>query len=275
MKLFTQIDFRLTRTAQQTPQQDSTSGMDAEFQAAYESGDVDKAKILVEQAAKAKGYDVGPVYHGPRHPGRFTEFDDRWSYFSSDKGVADRFRNETAYILDIDGKKYPLSAWEAWHLNPEPVEDTDWATGWNLVEYDDSGYATKTRKNLKMMGYIPYDSIDNAESVVMTKADNPVIEAYLNMGKNRKSRDYGGEMWNSGEGSIERHLSPDVDSFEARNIQEGGSTGNDFDEFPVATTYVVRSPGQVKSTEPFTFDDDKKLIPLSKRFDGSKKDIRY
>lgn len=38
---------------------------------------------------------------------------------------------------------------------------------------------------------------------------------------------------------------------------------------------VVLNPIQIKSAEPFTFDDGGNLIPLSQRFDFSKNDIRY
>ena len=39
--------------------------------------------------------------------------------------------------------------------------------------------------------------------------------------------------------------------------------------------YAVNSPSQIKSAEPFTFDDSGNLIPLDQRFDFSKDDIRY
>jgi hypothetical protein len=249
---------------------------DAEFEAAYTSNDYNKARSLVEQAAKSKGFDVGPVYHGPRATNRFNEFRNKWSYFSSDRGVADRFRTETGYVLNIDGQEFPISNREAENLNPEPVEDADWATGWNLVNVEEgdnssSIYAKRTLSNLRMMGY-PYEGVS---SVVMRKSDNPVMEVYLNLGKKRKSRDYFGEMWDADSNSIERELSDDLEGFEAHNIQEGGFTGNDGDEFPIATTYAVKSSGQIKSTEPFTFDKENRLIPLSKRFDQTNPDIRY
>lgn len=38
---------------------------------------------------------------------------------------------------------------------------------------------------------------------------------------------------------------------------------------------VVFNPNQIKSANPFTFDDNGQLIPLSRRFDFNNNDIRY
>lgn len=40
-------------------------------------------------------------------------------------------------------------------------------------------------------------------------------------------------------------------------------------------SFIVLDPNQVKSADPFTFDDNGNLIPLSKRFDEANDDIRY
>jgi len=46
---------------------------DAAYLAAAESGDMETAQALVDKAAKAAGYTVGPVFHGTSHD--FTKFD--------------------------------------------------------------------------------------------------------------------------------------------------------------------------------------------------------
>ena len=48
---------------------------DAEYMAAVESGDVAKQQAMVDAAAKAAGYDIGPVYHGTFAKEIFHEFD--------------------------------------------------------------------------------------------------------------------------------------------------------------------------------------------------------
>lgn len=41
------------------------------------------------------------------------------------------------------------------------------------------------------------------------------------------------------------------------------------------TEYVVFSPNQIKLADPITYDDNNKIIPISKRFDSTTDDIRY
>jgi hypothetical protein len=50
-----------------------TPAQDAEYLAAVEAGDMAKAQRMVDEAAKAAGYNVGPVYHGT--DAKFTTFE--------------------------------------------------------------------------------------------------------------------------------------------------------------------------------------------------------
>lgn len=77
-----------------TPQQD------ADYAAAVERGDTETAQKMVDEAAKAAGYDTPKLYHGTRSFG-FTEFDpaksdDRISLFATDnKRTAETYSGET------------------------------------------------------------------------------------------------------------------------------------------------------------------------------------
>lgn len=51
-----------------------TPEMDAEYLAAVEAGDMEKAQRMVDEAAKAAGYNMGPVWHGSPNKD-FTTFD--------------------------------------------------------------------------------------------------------------------------------------------------------------------------------------------------------
>jgi hypothetical protein len=72
---------------------------DAEYMSAVEAGDTAKTQELVDQAAKAAGYTVGPVFHGTRS--QFNEFQQtrevggdeygKGFYFSELEGVASRY----------------------------------------------------------------------------------------------------------------------------------------------------------------------------------------
>lgn len=52
-----------------------TPAQDQAYIQAVESGDMDTAQRMVDEAAKAAGYDVGPVYHGTDSKEKFTVFD--------------------------------------------------------------------------------------------------------------------------------------------------------------------------------------------------------
>lgn len=84
-----------------------TPAQDAEYLAAVESGDMAKAQKMVDDAAKAAGYDT-PAYHGTDAP-PFTEFETQrnlkggktadpnafiGSHFSKSESVAQRFADE-------------------------------------------------------------------------------------------------------------------------------------------------------------------------------------
>ena len=79
-----------------------TPAHDAAYLEAAESGDMATAQRMVEQAAMAAGYDVGPVYHGTPN-GEFTEFDTATQgatgtaanafWFTEDRKMAENFAN--------------------------------------------------------------------------------------------------------------------------------------------------------------------------------------
>lgn len=65
---------------------------DAQYTQAVSAGDMEAAQRMVDEAAKAAGYTVGPVYHGTKVRTKFTEFFPR-SHFGTEaqaQKVADR-----------------------------------------------------------------------------------------------------------------------------------------------------------------------------------------
>ena len=61
-----------------------TPAQDAEYMEAVNSGDMDKAKRMVDEVAKANGYER-LFYHGAKKGGGFTKFKD-WQYFTENRG---------------------------------------------------------------------------------------------------------------------------------------------------------------------------------------------
>ena len=62
------------------------------------------------------------------------------------------------------------------------------------------------------------------------------------------------------------------DGVHFKNIHDVGGLAN---YNAASDIYTFFNPSDVKSADPFTFDDDGNLIPPSKRFDSSRSDIRY
>jgi hypothetical protein len=77
-------DIEITETYQLTE-------VDREYMGAVESGDMDKAQAMVDEAAKKAGYDIGPVYHGTTH--QFNIFTTERGNPENDFGLGFYFSN--------------------------------------------------------------------------------------------------------------------------------------------------------------------------------------
>ena len=82
-------------------------------------------------------------------------------------------------------------------------------------------------------------------------------------------RETRGVMQDADAEAREKGLKP-YDGYILRNVGEGYGPGS-----YVVDDYIVKDPKQVKSAEPFTFDDNGELIPLSRRFNPESDDIRF
>jgi RNA polymerase sigma factor (sigma-70 family) len=89
-----------------------TPEQDADYLAAVESGDMDTAQRMVDEAAKAAGYGVGPAFHATNSE-KFDVFNVLPAYFSNLRSFSERFaskRVETVYLKlknpeEIDGEQ--------------------------------------------------------------------------------------------------------------------------------------------------------------------------
>lgn len=82
-------------------------------------------------------------------------------------------------------------------------------------------------------------------------------------------RETRGVMQDADAEAREKGLKP-YDGYILRNVGEGYGPGS-----YVVDDYIVKDPKQVKSAEPFTFDDNGELIPLSQRFNPESDDVRF
>lgn len=112
-------DFWVDRLGEEVPKEETMSveaslgvaaASDAEYLAAAESGDIEKCQAMVDAAAKAAGYTIGPVYHGTK--AKFNEFvltqqnDAGWLgagfYFYGDRAEAAQYGPTNPYYLKIE-----------------------------------------------------------------------------------------------------------------------------------------------------------------------------
>jgi hypothetical protein len=104
--------------------------------------------------------------------------------------------------------------------------------------------------------------IENSELIGSRK----VLNLKINIG-NAFIKDYNGNEYRdeSYASLIEKAKNQGYDSVIFKNTYDGG---------PLDNIYVVFNPNQIKSADPFTYDDAGNLIPLSERFQPATPDIR-
>jgi hypothetical protein len=228
-----------------------TPEMDADYRKAYEDGDVQKAEQMVKDAADANGYTIRG-YHGAE-VGGFTSFDDsirkktnapEGSYFFfEDADNAQTYAGDNGQTYDVFLK-----------LDNPYIHD---ANGENWDELtteaeviDANGESHRFPRFEDARAYAEQNGLDVSEISVSKVGTTNDIVNYA------KENGYDGVIF--------------------RNILDTGY--NDWDtmlgSYPT-TEYVVFTPQQIKSAEPFVFDDNGELIPLSERFNEESSDIRY
>ena len=179
--------------------------LDAEYADAVAKGDMETAQRMVDEAAKAAGYNVGPVYHGT---------DSKRDVF--DRKFLGRITRGTG-------------------------------TDWGFFFTDNESLARKFAEQANPDGGV-------VERVFL-RAENPAeIEA-----------------GNDGGATLEQNLNDmlmdsDYDSARIDGLIDFGEQGE---------TWLVVDSSQIKSADPATYDDNGDLIPLSRRFDDARADIRF
>ena len=83
--------------------EDERSEDDTDYLAAVERGDMVTAQRMVDAAAKAASYDIGPVFHGTRH--YFTEFKRSAITDEEEAGFFFTESRDVAALLDYTGTK--------------------------------------------------------------------------------------------------------------------------------------------------------------------------
>ncbi|MDX9860928.1 MAG: hypothetical protein RBS99_08410, partial [Rhodospirillales bacterium] len=240
-----------------------TPEQDAAYLAAVEDGDMATAQRMVDDAARAAGYNIGPVWHGGADGfnvfswskmGQQGTTEGKGFYFSNDKdlasGYADRHGGRLMRVFlrsgkPIDGDKLTFTRTQLTRI----LRDIH-----NRSEQADEGSSP-----LWNFGDISYEGIDN----VIRGAVNNLMQ-------------YSEDDVSLIGGLINGGFDPEYtyDSVYKvtgkTGIAEANAWGKDGHELFVAT-----AASHVKLADPVTRDDAGRVIPLSERFNEGSNDIRF
>lgn len=246
---------RFSRRADKVRFSKVTPEQDQEYLAAVEAGDMKKAQRMVSEAFKAAYPNTKIVdengnplvmYHGT---GRmFNEFKDNDTsselgagfYFTDNKRVADGYTNPK---LADNQNKIEARAMEIFTEDMGHTEEDSY----------DNEYVGDYNK-----------AYDQAKSELF--GSPRVMPVFLNVANPRHVAEDGTLETGRGE-----HDGVIDDTFAKRH----GSIMIQTRAGEHAMQVMVYDANQIKSAEPVTRDEDGKVIPLSKRFDTGRKDIRF
>jgi hypothetical protein len=212
---------------------------DQEYLAAVERGDMETAQVMVEEAAKAAGFAVGPVYHGTKSD--FTEFKEKAGgiYFTEDEGFAE----------------YPFAGEYSGGVHKAYLKTK------NMFDARRGNIISENKKTLQEIIDSRFDAEEIAQ--IQEKFEDPDWDPMDAMMYGELWTDAGRDAQNSIMESIKRR------GFDGVIFHDSPSPGADgFD------SYVVFNANQIKLADPVTYDNQGNPIPLSQRFTDSR-DIRY
>ena len=259
---------------------------DAAYMKAAKRGDTKGAQLLVDKAAKAAGYTIGPVYHGTSEYG-FNVFDkglrgsqtgansaSKGFFFSTDKTVASGYMHlgegdlGADLLSKIQSKQNQLNEIQK-SVSGKSIEEIILI---QKEQYDpiksELDQLTRQLHSKRMArgavidaGGTPAAPESSGIYSVHLKHENPLLMDF-------KGKNYRPESFDS---IIERAISDGHDSVVIKNAVDAATA----ETSRVSDIHIVFDPNQIKSADPITRDDAGNIIPLSERFQPSSDDIRY
>jgi hypothetical protein len=234
-----------------TPQQD------ADYLAAVERGDMETAQRMVDAAAKATPYTIGPVYHG----GSFNLDTD--PVFRVPQGAKKKNKWQMAFGVHFADLKTEAEAYlkeggklVAAYIGGGPILDATQKSSGKLDDDLANRFDEKTRNRINkhigfLSSFVPVK--DASGSTVPVSALVDVLDAMPPAQARQALQDAG---------------------FSGIAYTAKAITG--VKTFRPFTAYVILdSPNNIKSADPVTYDDQGNVIPLSKRFQPTEADIRF
>jgi len=240
------------------------SQQDADYLAAVERGDMEAAQRMVDEAAKAAGYNIR-AYHGS------TETFDSFKLKNGDIGIhvgtQGQANDRLEWLQSINKGELPTRIIESYVRleNPIRLEDVlQW--NWRTLE---SQLREKFPNDTQWLNAKPSRSTkDIREFLASKRHDGAIYKNYSEMS--------GAQSFRSAiDGLKNRIKAQGLQSNRAMQaeLRKAKLQFEKYGEENAQDSYIVFSPSQIKSAAPVTRDDQGNVIPLSQRFDAGN-DIR-
>ena len=261
---------------------------DTDYLSAVQQGDTQSAQRMVDEAAKAAGYTIGPVYHGTP-TGGFNVFDKRMRgetsgvsrqafSFTTDKKAAEgyskrlgdeavrldaglRVANDAMRRFDDDVAAQEYFSSKGYSsVEDGMLPEFDWGSIDDVPEFikELRGHA----KDLKPINPdLASSFVEAAKVMASTKAVPEVKRVFLRIPENAPVF----QATPSTLGQVMSGFSAEKQPTKAGIVELPGNE----------RIYYVADSSQVKLADPVTKDAQGNVIPLSQRFKATSEDIRF
>lgn len=256
-----------------------TPAQDAAYAKAVADGDMETAQRMVDEAAKAAGYDA-KMYHGS------DEYRDAFAggaFFTDSRSDASGYaRLRKIYkaaednddLMEIVGDVMSEEGMEdITDMSPDTLIDIADANGFDLR--DDAGFVfrgyLKTGNTLDISEIGASGTVREAWDFLHQKG--LVDEAWSDLDEDARDdllEQYKGKAYYrmfEGEGAFGKAFARGYDTVKFEDQSVSGKSEH--------SSWITKSAGQFKSADPVTRDDAGNVIPLSRRFQTASNDIRF
>lgn len=239
---------------------------DTDYLSAVQKGDTQAAQRMVDEAAKAAGYTVGPVYHGSA--ARFNQF--KRNFLGTATGG--QSANEAFFFSTSDrtARNYASYAAEEGPIK-ELMRKADQAEAngdWDLYdkligqaeELDIGRNAQALREQRRQQSKV-YDVYLNGRFLEMDAEGKTPAE----LSSAKAFKQFDGSLT----AALKAARRKGYDGVVFRNLDDAPNLSDPSDH------YAIFDPNKIKLADPITRDDAGNVIPLSQRFKATSGDIRY
>lgn len=239
---------------------------DTDYLAAVQAGDTQAAQQMVDQAAKAAGYTIGPVYHGSA--ARFNQFkrnflgtatggqsaNEAFFFSTSDRTARNyaSYASEEGPVKELMRKAEKAEAKGDFDLYEKLLEQAEG------LEFGPDAQVLREQRRQQSKVYDVYlkGRFLEFDAEGKTPAELSSAKAF---------KQFDGSLT----AALKQAKRKGYDGVVFRNLDDAPNLSDPSDH------YAIFDPNRIKLSDPITRDDSGNVIPLSQRFQQSSADIRY